>query len=128
MMRKYPFSLQTDGLIVVKVYMNLDYEFQMVLDTGCSHTVLHTIEAKAMGYNLKKAPKTMIDTGSQAEYAKEINIDFIQALDQVVENMTVTVFDVNVERKIYVGYLGLDFFKGKKLLIDFEESVLCILE
>lgn len=123
-MKQYPFSIQEDGLIVVKVYLNLDYEFSMVVDTGCSHTVLHTQEAIAMGYNLKKAKKTVIDTGSQAEYAKEVTVEVVEALDYAVENLTITVFDVNVERKSYVGYLGLDFFKGKKLSIDFEKEVI----
>ncbi len=45
----FPFSLEQDGLIVVEVCLNFDYIFPMVLDTGCSHTVLHTREAQIMG-------------------------------------------------------------------------------
>jgi predicted aspartyl protease len=123
-MTTFPFSIENDGLIVVQVFINLEHSFFMVLDTGCSHTVLHTKEAEKMGFNLKKARKTTIDTGSQSEVAKEIVVELIEALDYTVSNLTLTVFDVNIDRTKYVGYLGLDFFQDKKLTIDFKNQVL----
>ncbi len=125
-MTTFPFSIEEDGLIVVQVFINLEHRFFMVLDTGCSHTVLHTKEAEKLGFNLKKAKKTIINTGSQTENAKEIVAEMIEALDHTVADLTLTIFDVNINRAKYVGYLGLDFFADKKLTIDFKKQLLIL--
>lgn len=125
-MTTFPFSIENDGLIVLQLFINIEHSFFMVLDTGCSHTVLHTKEAEKMGFNLKKAKKTNIDTGSKTESAKEITVELIEALDHILSDLTLTIFDVNIDRTKYVGYLGLDFFQDKKLTIDFKNQLLIL--
>jgi predicted aspartyl protease len=125
MTTEIPFDLQ-EGFIIVEVVLNLYREARLVLDTGCTQTVIHTTEAQKLGFNLKKASKIIIETGSKPEYAKEINLTYIEALGHTIENMPIAVFDVNVELDNYVGYLGLDFFKGKCLTIDFDKQLLWI--
>jgi clan AA aspartic protease (TIGR02281 family) len=123
-MIEFPFSLQNDGVVVVEVKLNLDNKCQMVLDTGCTNSVIHTDYARILGLDLKSASKTQVFTGSGEEKAKEITIDFVEALGHFVQDLLVTVFEVYVDSDKYVGYLGLDFFKGKKLSIDFEKEVI----
>jgi|GEM_PF-3352665 len=53
------FSIENDGLIVIQVFINLEHAFFMVLDTGCSHTVLHTKEAEKLGLIQKKQKKLL---------------------------------------------------------------------
>ncbi len=125
-MIEFPFSLQQDGLIVVEVNINLDNKCKMVLDTGCTNTVIHTDFARILGLNLKNARKTPIFTGSGEEQGREVNVEIIEALDSFVEDLLVTVFEVYIDADKYVGYLGLDFFKGKKLTIDFEKQLLIL--
>lgn len=123
-MIEFPFSLQNDGVVVVEVKFNLDNKCQMVLDTGCTNSVIHTDYARILGLDLKNVSKTQVFTGSGEEKAKEITIDFVEALGHFVQDLLVTVFEVYVDSDKYVGYLGLDFFKGKKLSIDFEKEVI----
>lgn len=125
-MTEFPFSLQQDGLIVVEVNINFDNKCKMVLDTGCTNTVIHTDFARILGLNLKNAKKTPIFTGSGKEEGREVNVEIIETLGCFVEDLLVTVFDVDVDVDKYIGYLGLDFFKGKKLIIDFEKQLLIL--
>ncbi|TAE04939.1 MAG: hypothetical protein EAZ95_20230 [Bacteroidetes bacterium] len=123
-MIEFPFYLTEDELIIVEVTLNVYYKTYLALDTGCTHTVIHSDYAESLGFKLRKAPKVNIFTGSREERAKEIIIDFVEALNHSVENLSVYAFDVYLISDKYVGYLGLDFFKGKKLSIDFEKEVI----
>jgi predicted aspartyl protease len=129
MAKEFSFSLQENGLIIVAVQLNVGSrttEVKMMLDTGCTHTVLHTKYAKLLGVDLKKAPKTRIDTGSQEEKARDVLIDIVASLDHYIENLTITVFDVYIDHNLYAGYLGLDFLAGKKLTIDFATETISV--
>ena len=127
MAKEFSFSLKENGLIIVVVQLNMGnrtIETSMMLDTGCTNTVLHTKYAKLLGIDLKKAKKVSIDTGSQEEEAREVEIELMEALDYCVENLTVSFFDVYIDHNMYAGYLGLDFLAGKELTINFEREVL----
>jgi hypothetical protein len=53
-------------------------------------------------------------------------LETIEALDMLIENFSIQVFDVFVDATKYVGFLGLDFFKDKTLTIDFSRQVLIV--
>ncbi len=125
---EYPFSLENDdNLIIVKVEFNMKHEAHLVLDTGCTNTVITTLEAQKMGFSLDKRKTTTVRTGSKEhEPAKEITMDTVECLGHIVENLEILTFDVAVEKNKYIGYLGLDFFADKKLTIDFKKQLLIL--
>ena len=123
-MALYNFSLSKSGLILVEVDLNMKIEVTLALDTGCTNTVIVPQIATKLGFNLKKAPSTKVTTGTQEENAKEINVETLETLGHIVENLPIIVFDVLVEQNEYDGYLGLDFFQNKILLIDFFNQIL----
>jgi predicted aspartyl protease len=126
-MNKIPFSLSDTGLIIVEVKINLDYYVRMVLDTGCTHSVLHTDNALKAGIDLNKATKTTITTGSGNEKAKEAEVAFFEAFGYYIENFMLTIFDVSIDKNKYEGYLGLDFLSQfKNILIDFENEIITL--
>lgn len=126
MKKEFAFYLVDDDLIVVDVLLNMRLEIRLALDTGCTDTVITPDVVKELGFNLRKAKSTLINTGSRQEKAKEITLETVEALDSLVENFPIQVFDVFVDTTKYVGFLGLDFFKDKILTIDFRRQVLIL--
>ncbi len=100
----------------------------MVLDTGCTHTVIHTHKAKKLGFKPSKKNKNSgIMTASGAIDSYSFSYLFFQALGITFENKSVQVADVDVSNE-YAGYLGLDFFEGKKFTIDLPNQTIEIIE
>lgn len=126
MKKEFIFSLIDDDLIVIDVLLNMHIEVQLALDTGCTNTVIVPEVVKELGFNLRKAQNTLINTGSRQEKAKEITLETVEALDMLIEDFPIQVFDVFVDTAKYVGFLGLDFFKDKILTIDFRRQVLTV--
>lgn len=132
--KKIPFELSQDGLILVdvSVYFNGKEEYKhisMVLDTGCTNSVLHTIEAEKLGFVKNKRSKKSLMTGAIGESIVSYRFVplFMEALGFNKESMPLEVFDVNIGNE-YAGYLGLDFFEDKKFTIDLKKQTIEIYE
>jgi predicted aspartyl protease len=65
MKKEFAFSLINDDLIVVDVLLNMRLEVRLALDTGCTDTVITPDIIKELGFNLRKAKNTLINTGSR---------------------------------------------------------------
>lgn len=92
---------------------------RLALDTGATVTVLSTAMLVALGYDPALSPtRVQVTTGSSVEYAPRVTLSRILALEQ--ERMDFPVLGHTLPPSAGVdGLVGLDFFRGKTLAIDF---------
>lgn len=125
---KSPFN-PAEGLIHVsaRVFGNNHVQnAKLALDTGASRTVLRPELLEHLGYSPKTAlRKINITTGSRVETGVEIGIKKLSALGRVKRDMTIVTHSLPIELKVD-GILGLDFFRGRKLKIDFRKGLLSL--
>lgn len=130
--KKIPFEFSVDNLILINVLFytqdNPDsINLTMVLDTGCTNSVLNTIEAEKLGFKKSKKNKSGKIEGAIGKPMSSYNFTpiFIEALGFSVENMVLSVLDVNISNE-YSGYLGLDFFNNKKFCVDLDNQTISV--
>jgi len=125
---KFPFN-STDGLIYIQAEVSGTsdaYTIRMVLDTGASRTILREGVLEHLGYTPKTAiRKINITTGSRVEPGVKLSVKKISALGRVRKNISVVTYSLATELKLD-GILGLDFFRGRKLIIDFREGLISL--
>lgn len=98
----------------------------MVLDTGCTHTVLHTKKAEKLGFKKSRRNKsTGMSTAAGVISSHSFSPLFFEALGMNIEDMPLEIADVDITNE-YAGYLGLDFFKGKKFCIDLDNQIISL--
>jgi hypothetical protein len=93
--------------------------FQCTLDTGSARTVLPAAYLRALGCDLSlAAERTRIRSATGVALAPVIRLPAVAALDRVRTNFLVAAHDLplGVEAD---GLLGLDFFRGFVLNLDF---------
>ena len=117
----FPFDPQR-GLIIVAAELwgpKGRGVLQLALDTGATWTVVNVGMLVALGYDPALAPdRVEITTGSGVEFAPYINLSRVTALGQ--ERMGFAVLAHTLPPSAAVdGLLGLDFFRGQRLTIDF---------
>lgn len=132
----YPFTLETeDDLIVVTTYIklyhqNLYYPLSLVLDTGASHTVIDLNMLLIAGYtkNLRLERQVKVQTANKIIDADKFILEEIKILNKNIKNFEVTTYDFLAQDDLldYDGVIGLDFFKGTTLIIDFKKQILSI--
>ena len=95
---------------------------RLVVDTGATYTVISREAAETVGYDLTEHGETLtIATGSRLEILPVFRIDRLVALDRELRNMDVLCHTVPGGLDVD-GLLGLDFFRGRRLTIDFREG------
>jgi len=98
----------------------------LALDTGASSTSISSERLLSLGYELSAdAEGSRIVTGSRVEFAPEITIVKFSALRQQRQNFSVLAYDLPVEAGVD-GVLGLDFFRGQNLNIDFRNGLITL--
>jgi predicted aspartyl protease len=116
-----PFDSREE-LIVVPTRVwgpNGELILRFVLDTGSTVSLLNWDSAVKLGYDPTiQSSRVQTTTVSQVEYSPRIMIERVEALGQEHLNFPMLCHTLPPSAGID-GILGLDFFRGHKLTIDF---------
>jgi predicted aspartyl protease len=90
-----------------------------ILDTGSTNTSISPVVLATLSYDLAVGSDLMeVTTASNVTFARGVVVDRIRALDN--ERVDFEVLGISLPPSANVdGLLGLDFFRGQSLLIDF---------
>jgi len=117
----FPFDSQ-QGLIIVRAELwgpAGSIVLRLALDTGATGTVVNIGMLVTIGYDPALAPdRIQITTGSGVEFAPRVTLDKITALGQERTDFPVLGHTLPPSAGID-GLLGLDFFRGQNLTVDF---------
>jgi predicted aspartyl protease len=104
-----------DGLVAGPIGVT---RVRLAIDTGATSTVLHLRILENIGYDSSSATSVEIGTGSGKEGGKIITVEAVQALG--ITNKHIEILSFSLPNHIKVdGVLGLDFFRNRRLCIDF---------
>jgi hypothetical protein len=96
---------------------------QLALDTGASFSVLGWKWFLALGYDPAKVKeRVQITTGSGVEFVPELPVRRMTALGRRRANFPFLVHDLPPTATVD-GVLGLDFFRGQRLIVDFRKGI-----
>lgn len=99
---------------------------QMALDTGATSTLVNVGLLVAVGYDPALTTKRVqVTTGSGVEFAPRVVVQRVNALGQERLGMPVLWHTLPPSASVD-GLLGLDFFRGLNLAIDFRAGRLRI--
>jgi hypothetical protein len=116
-------------VIDVKIYgKDLNGDFKLALDTGCTQTIVRPEILFAIGYQPQNYTKKIgVTIGTRTEDAFEYEIDGIETLGYKIKKIRVVAKKLPISLMID-GLIGLDFFKilRRKLTIDFDKRELLI--
>ena len=110
------------GLIIVPAELwgpNGSAVLRLALDTGATGTLVNTGMLVALGYDPALLPdRVQITTGSGVEFVPRVLLDRIMVLGEESAEFPVLGHTLPPSAGID-GLLGLDFFRGRSLTIDF---------
>jgi hypothetical protein len=97
-----------------------------LLDTGATRTMINEHHAVFLGYDPAAAPERVeMTTASSIEHAPLITVDRLEALGHI--RTSFLILSHTLPNKADVdGVLGLDFFRGRKLTLDFRIGLLTL--
>lgn len=125
----YTFEL-TDEINLIIVIASIDgYELRLALDTGASDTVIDLTALLIAGYQKTDAQRLVeIETGKGIIQAEVYEVIDFQVLGIRQKQFTICSYDflANSILTDIDGVLGLDFFKNRKLCIDFNQSIITV--
>ena len=117
----FPFDPQ-QGLIIVPAELwgpSGSAVLRLALDTGATGTVVNTGMLVALGYDPALIPdRVQITTDSGIEFVPRVLLDRIMVLGEESAEFPVLGHTLPPSAGID-GLLGLDFFRGRSLTIDF---------
>jgi len=112
----------TQGLIIVNTEIHGPLGsaiLRLALDTGATGTVINTGMLVSIGYDPSLSPnRIQVTTGSGIEFAPLITVSKIGALKKEQSDFPVLCHTLPPSAGVD-GLLGLDFFRGQLLVIDF---------
>ena len=92
---------------------------RLALDTGATDTVLNWDVAVLLGYDPASASlRVRITTASGVESVPQVQIHKLEALGKEQEHFPVLCHTLPPSATVD-GLLGLDFFQGQRLVVDF---------
>lgn len=101
-----------------------DTVLQLALDTGATTTLLSASRLQPLGYDIANAPhKVQIATASGMEMAAQITLLQLSALGLDRVNFSVVCHALPAAVGVD-GLLGLDFFRGRVLSLDFQKGII----
>ena len=122
----FPFN-PNQGLIIIRAEFfgpSGSVILRLALDTGATGTLVNVGMLVAIGYDpALTANRVQVTTGSGVEYTPLITVDKIIALGQERINFPVLCHTLPPSASVD-GLLGLDFWRGQHLTIDFRSGQL----
>lgn len=115
-----------DSLVLVDIEL-YDLPFTLAVDTGATHTVIDLTALLMAGYALKDAKGIVqMETAKGILDAYIFEVSEFKALGITLHNFSVCSYDflANSVLASIDGVLGLDFYKGKVLTIDFQKFII----
>ncbi len=99
---------------------------RLALDTGATATMINVAPLTIIGYNPSLAPdRVQVTTGSGVEYPPKLVISRIIALGKEGVDFAILAHTLPPSSCID-GVLGLDFFRDKKLNVDFRQGYISL--
>ena len=124
----FPFEPQR-GLIIVNAELSGptgSVILRLALDTGATGTLVNPALLVAVGYDPALAPdRLQMTTGSGVEFAPLVTIDRLTALGHERSKLPVLGHTLPPSANVD-GLLGLDFMRGKVLVIDFASGAITL--
>ena len=113
------------GLIVIPTRLfgqQSDSIVRLALDTGATHSMINWDIAVFLGYDPASSDQRIqVTTGSGVEYAPRILIKQMEALGRIKNDFPVLCHTLPPSATVD-GLLGLDFFRGACMSIDFKNG------
>ena len=117
----FPFDSK-QGLIIVSAELwgpSGSAVLRLALDTGATGTVISVGTLVAIGYDPALVPERIqATTGSAVEFVPRVILDRVVALGQERTDFPVLCHTLPPSAGVD-GLLGLDFFRGQRLIVDF---------
>lgn len=128
---KFHFSRQTDeDLVLVSAQLDGD-ELRLALDTAATHTVMDTNSLLILGHEISSDSEIVpLETSNGIIEARKIKVLHFSALGLERSPYELLAYDFLLAgiASPYDGLLGLDFFQGTVLTIDFRRQTLECME
>lgn len=122
----FPFNSQ-QGLVVLPARLwgpEGDIILRLALDTGATYSLVSRGLLKLVGYDPGSAvTRVRITTASGVEYVPQVIIEKVEALGQERRRFPVLCHNLPPSANLD-GLLGLDFFRGQRLAINFRSGIL----
>jgi predicted aspartyl protease len=117
----FPFHAQS-GLVIVRAEMvgpTGEIVLRLALDTGATVTMVNVAPLATVGYDPSLVPdRVQVTTGSGVEFVPKIQVARLRALGQ--ERAAFPILSHTLPPSAGIdGLLGLDFFRGRRLELDF---------
>jgi predicted aspartyl protease len=95
---------------------------RLALDTGATSTIISPALLRLAGYDpLQDTHRIRMTTASGVEYVSRVVVDRIEALGQARNHFPAVSHTLPPSASVD-GLLGLDFFRGQRLTIDFRSG------
>jgi predicted aspartyl protease len=118
-----------EGLVIVRAELfgpSGSIVVRLALDTGATSTTVNAGLLNTIGYDPALVPdRVQLTTGSAVEYAPRLPVNKIEALGQERVNFPVVAHTLPPTASVD-GLLGLDFFRGQELKLDFRQGVIML--
>ena len=99
---------------------------RLALDTGATSSLVNVAPLVALGYDPSLVPKRVqVTTGTGIEFVARINLNKLTALGQVRINFPILCHTIPPTAGVD-GLLGLDFFRGHILSLDFKKGCIVL--
>lgn len=107
-------------LVLVEVWAGArNHTFRFAVDTGATQTLFSATCAESMGFDLERpAGRKRIRSATGSVFVPLFRLTQIEALGQIREDFEIAAQDFPVGVRAD-GLLGLDFFRGLVLKLDF---------
>jgi predicted aspartyl protease len=117
------------GLIILPAVLwgpRGDTSLRLVLDTGAAGTTVCSHALTWIGYDPAVArERVQLTTASGVVFAPRIRVQKIEALGKARQDFPVVCHTLPPSAGVD-GVLGLDFFRGQRLVMDFREGVVSL--
>lgn len=125
---RYSFD-RREGLIIVRTELfgpAGSIVVRLALDTGATSTTVNAGLLNAIGYDPALVPdRVQLTTGSGVEYAPRLSVNKVEALGQERSDFLVVAHTLPPTASVD-GLLGLDFFRGQELNLNFRTGVVVV--
>ena len=125
---RVPFDAE-QNLVVVPVRVSGpsgDVIVRLALDTGATRTMLDWEVVVLLGYDPAAVPERVrITTASGVEFVPRVTIRKVEALGPQRLDFPVLCHTLPPSAMVE-GLLGLDFFRGQRLVLDFRSGVVIV--